>query len=172
MKNVIKMLVAVAVLGLAVSSFAQTNKTENQGSWVLGVGGGGNTATVDNGASAFGLTVDIARTGHLLTPIQTGVRQSIAYVNVDGSQTLLTTVLYNDWTVLTYKRVDLFAGANVGVTYGNTKPLWVLAPEAGLRWLLKEDVALVGRIQYGFDLNNNAHQQNSLGYEVSIQFKF
>jgi hypothetical protein len=165
-------LTMLACLAFALQGNSQTNKVERQENWTFGIGGVGSTSTKGDGLSAFGLGLDIGRTGKLLLPIQTGVRQSISYLNDEGSQTLLTTAIYNDWTFLTFKSIELFGGANVACTYGNTKPLWVLAPEAGTRWNVKDDVAIVGRIQYGFDLNNNARQQNALGYQIYVQFKF
>jgi hypothetical protein len=164
------LLTVLACLALAGQGYSETNDVRD--SWVFGIGGVGATSTKSDGGTAFGLAVDIGKQGKFLLPIQAGLRQSISYLNDEGSQTLLTTTLYNDWTLLTYKSIELFGGANVACTYGNTQPLWVLAPEAGVRLYVKEDVAIVGRIQYGFDLNNNARQQDSFGYQIFVQFEF
>ena len=169
MKNVIKMLVAVAVLGLAVSSFAQTN--ESSDGWRLVLGGAGSTSTVQSGGSAFGLQVDIAREGVVWLPTLTGVRQSVAYANNNGSQTLLGTTIYNDWTVLKVKKFEGFVGANVGIVYGNTTLKWTAAPEMGVRYAIRDGIFLVGRIEYAFNLNNGGKPQDALGYSIGVQFK-
>jgi len=140
--------------------------------WVFGVNGGGTTATKDDLGTAFGMTFDIGRTGDMLFPIQFGLRQSLSVVEAKENQTLVTSALYNDWTVFSKNKIDLFAGANVALTYGDTKPLWVIAPEAGVRYWVKNDIAIVGRVQYGFDLSNNFKSQDSLAYTIGLQFKF
>jgi len=167
MKNMIKVVVLMAAMLVAGIGYSQD-------SWVFGLGGSGATSTKSSGGSGFGIGFDLGRTGNLLLPIQTGVRQGLTYANSDanGSQTLLNTALYNDWTVFTHKALEVFVGANVAATYGNTKPLFTIAPEAGVRLAVKKDVNLVGRVQYGFDLNDHARQQDYISYEVGIQFKF
>jgi hypothetical protein len=67
--------------------------------------------------------------------------------------------------------VDLFGGANVGITYGNTKPLWGVAPEAGLRFWLKKDVAVVTRVEYPYDITN-AEWSDTLRYFLGFMLKF
>jgi hypothetical protein len=54
--------------------------------WVLSLNGAGSTTT-RNSTTAFGLEMGLGRTGHLLLPLEAGVRQSVEYpfgINVDG----------------------------------------------------------------------------------------
>lgn len=175
---------AVCALAIVTSTFAAdtvaTAKTATacnvqvDNNWTFSLSGVGATSTKSSGDSAFGISVDVGHTGIVGLPVQYGVRQSLSYANIDGSQTLLTTALYNDWTVFKHKAFEVFAGANAALTYGNTTPIWTVAPEAGVRYYVKKDIALVGRVSYNFDLSNlsEGDKYNSLGYGVGIQFSF
>lgn len=138
--------------------------------WTLTLGGVGATATSGNVGTAFGVDLSIGRTGELLLPVEAGVRQSFAY---DGdSSTLFTTKAYADWTLATYDKIDLFAGANVGLTYGDISAQWEIAPEAGVRYWLKKDVAIVGRAEFPFDLDDGWKFQDTVRYFLGVQVKF
>lgn len=152
-------------------------------SWVFAIGGSGATGLKGNSETAFGLNLQLGRTAQLLLPFEYGVRQSFSYASStpqsactiggdDDSSTLFTTKLYADWTLLTYKKLDLFAGGNVGLTYGNTSPLWTAAPETGLRFWLKKDVAIEGRVEFPFDLNDGAKFQDAMTYTVGLKLRF
>lgn len=136
--------------------------------WVLTLGGVGATKTGNDSSSAFGLDVSIGRTGHLLLPLEAGLRQSISY---NDSETRLNTRLYSDWNLLTYKKFDLFAGGAVGVAYGDGKPAWEIAPEAGLRYWLKKDVAVIGRAEVPWNMDGWEFQ-DSVRYFLGFQVKF
>ena len=143
--------------------------TVNQ--WVMTLEGAGITETSGGAETAFGLNIGLGLTGELLFPVEGGIRQGLAFSSPEGNKTILTTKLYADWTVLQVKKLDVFVGANAGLTYGNTAPIWVAGPEGGLRLWVKEDVAVIGRIEYPFDLNNNK-AFNNLNYVVGFQVKF
>jgi len=119
--------------------------------WVLSLGGVGATVT-DPSDTTFGVDLALGITGNLILPNEIGVRQSFAYANDDVT---LNTRLYYDTTLLTIEKVnlDLFIGGAVGLEYGNQKPSWEIAPEAGLRWWLKEDVAVLGRAELPWDMD-------------------
>jgi hypothetical protein len=113
----------------------------------------------------------LGRTGHLLLPLEAGVRQSVTYASDVG--TVASTKVYSDWTFLNYKKLDLFAGANIGASYGNTPFRWSMAPEAGLRFWLKNDVAVVGRVEYPFGINvDGVEHKRTLSYCIGLQMKF
>ena len=76
-----------------------------------------------------------------------------------------------DWTLVTVKTVDVFAGGNVGLQYGNTTPSWEIAPEAGVRWWLKDDVAVLARAEYPFDMDG-WEQKDVFRYFLGFQVKF
>lgn len=138
--------------------------------WVLSLGGSGGTTTTGDSQSAFGADISIGRTGHLLLPLEGGLRQSFDYVSMNGGSTLLSSKVYLDATLISYKRLDLFAGGNIGMTYGNVPMFWEAAPEAGVRFWLKRDVAVIGRVEYPFDLTNGK-SENNLKYFVGLQVK-
>ena len=140
--------------------------------WTFMIGGGGATGLKSDSETAFGLNLQLGRTAQLLLPFEYGIRQSIGFATQGEDTTLLTTKAYADWTLLSYKKVDLFAGGNVGLTYGNTSPLWTAAPETGLRFWLKKDVAIEGRVEFPFDLNDGAKFQDAMTYTVGLKLKF
>jgi hypothetical protein len=138
-------------------------------SWVFTLGGSGATTTDGNVGTAVGAELSLGRTGHLLLPLEAGLRQSFGY---DGDSTaLFTTKVYGDWTVLRVKSVDVFVGGNVGLTYGNTEPLWEIAPEAGVRVWLKEDVAIFGRAEVPFDMEEWVFK-DTVRYGLGLQLLF
>lgn len=141
--------------------------------WTLSLGGSGGTTLSGDAKSAFGATIDLGHTGHLLLPLQGGLRQTFNYGDgEDGdAEVLFDSKLYLDATLFTIaKKVDVFAGGNVGIHYGNTPLLWQAAPEAGLRWWIKKDVSIVGRVEYPFDLNNGRAME-VLNYFLGFQIK-
>lgn len=139
--------------------------------WQLTLGGSGTTTTVDDSQSAFGLNASIGRTGHLLLPLEAGLRQGIAYASPNGGSTTLSTRVYVDATLVHYKAIDFFAGGNVGLAYGNMKSQWRAAPEVGLRCWLWPNVAVIGRVEYPFDLNDGS-ATDTLEYFVGLQVAF
>lgn len=177
MKKLTKMFVGVfiAVL-LATSAIAATNTTNTVSTaapeaWTLTLGGVGSTTTSGNSQSAFGVDVSVGHTGHLVLPLEAGVRQSVSYASPNGGSTVLSTKLYSDWTLLKVSKLDIFAGGNVGLAYGNQPLVWTAAPEVGTRLWLKKDVAVVGRVEYPFNLNDGK-SGNTLLYSVGVLVKF
>lgn len=183
MKNYTKLTVgALCALFLSVSAYsadavkASTNAvvvTEASAEkWTVSLGGAGQTVTTGDNATAFGAELSIGRTGHLILPLEVGVRQGVSY---DGdNSTVFYTKLYSDWTVLSLAQntLDFFGGANVGLTYGDVQAIWTAAPEVGLRWWLKKDVALVGRAEFPFRLNDEAKFTESVAYWVGFRVDF
>ena len=150
-------------LTLSPAAFAED---ENQ--WTLSLGGSGATVTTDNGATGFGADLSIGHTGKLLLPIEAGVRQGIAY---NSSDVVLNTKVYADFTLLSVKAFDVFAGGNIGAYYGDTPVLWRIAPEAGIRLWLKDDVGILARAEAPFDLEGWKYQDN-IRYFLGFQVKF
>jgi len=171
MNKLKKIIIGLAVaMVLTISIFASDKSIISPDpAWVLTLGGAGNTSTTGNDGTAFGIDIGIGRTGHLLLPTETGIRQSISY---NDSTTLLTTKLYNDWTILNYKRLDIFGGANIGIRYGNTTAQWEFAPEVGTRYWLKNDVNIIARLEFPFDLGNSFDYKDTLRYILGLQLKF
>ena len=173
MKNYKWIVGTLCAVVLAVSTSVYADDTIGEPvvseAWTVSLGGSGTTATTGDDGTAFGADFSIGRTGKLLLPVEGGLRQGVSY---DGdSTTLATTRVYLDWTLFTVKSVDVFAGGNVGVTYGNTKPQWEIAPEAGVRVWLKDDVAVLGRAEYPFDLDGWT-EKDVVRYFLGLQVRF
>lgn len=181
-----KIIIAVlSALTLSVSSFA-ADKTVGAtnapvavetvaapapaNAWVVSLGGSGDTVTSGDSKTAFGADLSVGRTGHLLLPLEAGVRQGISY----NTTAVYSTRVYADWTVLSLaqKTVDVFAGANIGLTYGDIQAAWTAAPEAGLRWWVKKDVAVLARAEFPFQLNDTADYTDTIKYFLGFQVKF
>lgn len=159
--------------------------------WVITIGGSGATGLDGNLDSAFGVNFSIGRTAQLLLPFEYGLRQSFnyasgndAYVVCNGptcvfypekeSSLLMTSKLYGDWTLAKLGPIDLFAGGNVGITYGDTMPLWTAAPEVGVNvWLTKtRNMGIEGRVEFPFDLGTNPGFQDAMTYSVGLKVRF
>lgn len=159
-KSFISAFCAIALLSTAFAG--------DENSWTLSLSGVGSTITSGNTGTSLGADLSLGRTGELVLPLEAGVRQGIVYG--DGT-TILSTRLYADWTVLTVKSLDVFAGGNVGITYGNTSPVWTAAPEAGVRWWVQEDVAILFRAEAPFDITNETFSDN-IRYTVGFRVDF
>lgn len=164
MSNIVKsVLCALCVFSLSSAAFAAD---ENE--WTLSLGGTGKTLTNAGGGTSLGAELSLGRTGELLLPLEAGVRQSVSYAD---AVTILSTSIYADWTILNVKSLDVFVGGNVGITYGNTTPVWMAAPEGGVRFWVKEDVAILLRAEVPFDLTNETFNDTvryTLGFRVDF----
>ena len=138
--------------------------------WVVSLGGAGTTATVGDHETAVGADISIGHTGTLLLPVEVGVRQGVSY----DSTAVFATKVYSDWTLvsLAQNTLDVFAGANVGVVYGDVQASWTAAPEAGLRWWVKQDVAVLVRAEAPFQLDSGAEFTDSVRYFIGFQVRF
>ena len=145
---------------------SETTVAEN---WVLTLGGLGATNT-DPSDTTFGVDLSVGRTGKWVLPNEFGLRQSFTYVDDDVR---FNTRLYNDWTLYTVEKInlDLFAGAAIGLEYGNGKPSWEIAPEAGFRWWIKDDVAVLARLELPWDLAEWEFK-DTVRYVIGFQVKF
>jgi len=171
---------AICALALVTTSVAATNApsiADDSSPWVLTLGGSGATAT-DASSTVLGGDISLGLTFNVVLPVELGVRQSVSFANANGDSTVLgTTRLYGDVTVFTFKRLDVFAGAAVGVTYGDgIDPAWEVAPEAGARLWLKKDVAVLARAEVPWSVNNwqnwdSWEFKNTVRYFLGIQVK-
>ena len=153
--------------GLCFNLMGETT-TDN---WVVSLGGNGNTLTTGNKGTSVGADVSVGRTSKLVFPVEVGIRQGVSY---DGDATTsYTSKLYSDWTVLSLANgvVDVFAGGNAGVSYGKGAPTWVASPEAGVRLWVKQDVNVLLRAEFPFDLDRGRYNQG-IQYFLGFQVKF
>jgi hypothetical protein len=177
-------IIAVLVLSIGLVTAAQTAPAVNTtaitappvatapaDAWVMTLGGVGATKTSGTAATGFGFDISLGKQGKLIFPLEAGVRQNFTYAASDNVQ--LATKLYVDWTVLQYKKLDVFVGASGGALYGNTPLNWSLGPEAGARVWIKKDVAIVGRVEYPFSVTgNNVRNDDTLKYFLGLAVKF
>ena len=155
---------------VAASSKATVTQTAPAENWVLTLGGVGNSVTSGDTSTAFGVDISVGYLSKWLLPTETGLRQTISYGNDDVT---LNTRLYNDWTLYTFEKqhIDLFGGGAIGLQYGNMKPSWEIAPEAGIRWWMKKDVAVIGRVEVPWDMGQWEFK-DSIRYFLGFQVKF
>lgn len=172
---------AICALALFTSTFAaDTNTvataktapapTVQAENWVLTLGGVGSTLTGNDTTSAFGVDLSLGYRSQWLFPTETGIRQSVGYNDDDWT---FNTRIYNDWTLVSLfnKKVELFGGGAVGLQYGNQKPSWEIAPEAGIRLWMKKDVAIIGRAEVPWDLAEWEFK-DTVRYFLGFQVKF
>ena len=174
MKNYIKWIVgafcAVALLIAPVAMADDVATPVPAENWVLTLGGVGATNT-DPTDTTFGVDFGVGRTGKWVLPNEFGLRQS--FTHGEDNYTRLNTRLYNNWTLFTVEKInlDLFAGGAVGLEYGNGSPSWEIAPEAGFRWWIKDDVAVLARAELPWDLAEWEFQ-DTVRYVLGFQVKF
>jgi opacity protein-like surface antigen len=158
-----------------VSSTTTTTTVErveddSKGEWSLTLGGTGSTLTKGSNTSNLGVDISIGHTGHLILPLEAGIRQNVSFGGSDNS-TVLVTRAYSDWDIFKIGKLDFFLGGNVGLAYGNTPLTWTAGPEGGVRYWIAENVAAIGRVDYLFNLNNGT-SNNALGYFLGLQVRF
>lgn len=172
MKNNKYIISALSAVLLTTSVFADdhaTTATKELAAqhWVISLGGVGATDT-KNSTTPFGVDLSIGRTGEFLLPNELGIRQGIAHAD---SSTTFNTRLYNDWTLITVAKLEVFAGGAIGFQYGDNSDEWEIAPEAGFRWWLKPDVALLARAELPWNLENWVFQ-DTVRYFVGFSVRF
>ncbi|HNV97356.1 MAG TPA: hypothetical protein PL028_07905 [Bacteroidales bacterium] len=139
--------------------------------WTFSIGGGGVTGLKSNSGTTLGLDLSVGYTAQLLLPFEIGIRQGIGYSSFGKDTTLLTTKVYADWTLLRYKKVDVFAGGNFGPTYGNTPLLWSAAPEVGAHYWFAKNVGIEGRVEFPFDIGKKSEFRDTMNYVVGLKVK-
>lgn len=154
-----------------VSLLWNQEKVDDQ-QWTFAIGGGGATGLESDSETVFGLNLQLGRTTQLVLPFEFGVRQSLGFASEGEDTTLFSTKVYADWTLLSYKGLELFAGGNIGATYGDISTAWTAAPEAGLRLWLKENVGIEGRVEFPFDIGDDTVFQDTMAYTIGLKMKF
>lgn len=164
----------LASLGLSLSA-QESPPLFDPNSLSLIIGGNGSVITKGASGSIFGANVSLVQTGTLGLPFQVGVRQTIEHQDFEGFDDISifsTKVFYDVIFLKITKRLDVAAGANFGAYYGNTPLLWQVAPEFGVRWWLRPTAALVGRVEYPYDLNHGRALNiitYFFGFQVSLE---
>lgn len=171
-------LVVCALASLAISLFAQDQPPlfDPDGLSLI-IGGNGSVTTKGPTASIFGANASLVQTGTLGLPFQLGIRQTLEHQRLadSGGINLFTTALFYDVIFLHVgRKLDFAAGANCGLLYGNTTPQWRAGPEVGIRWWIRPNAAIVGRIDYPFNLSGGRAMNvinYFIGFQVSLESK-
>ena len=162
---------AICLLAMPVIQAASTN--DSPGNWVFTLNGAGGTTTSGNSVSTFGTQLGIGYNTHFILPLELGIREGINYSSQDGGGVILATSPYADWTFLKLGIFDVFGGTSIGAVYGNIPLRCQVSPELGSRIWIQKNVAIVGRLQYAFDLNSTSVKaQDVLGYSLGLQIRF
>lgn len=146
-----------------------------EGDWEFTVGGSGvNDEDFENGFASVAGYVGTYITDHLLV----GVRQSLNYVDSGPS---------DDWVGSTRAALDFhftdsnlrpFVGANFGLVYGESvDETFAAAPEAGLKWYLKDETFLMALVEYQFffeeaDDADEGFEDGNFVYTLAIGMSF
>jgi hypothetical protein len=168
-------LISYAIILLASSLGAQENPPlfDPKGLSLI-LGGNGTVTTKGASSTVFGANASLVQTGTLGLPFQLGIRQTFQRERVEGSAdvNLFTTQLFYDVIFLRVgPSVDAAAGATIGVLYGNTTLQWQAGPEVGIRWWIRPNAAIVGKVIYPFDLSRG-RAANVIDYFIGVQVKF
>jgi hypothetical protein len=160
----------LTLLACTTSLLTLNAATPDDYAWTVSLGGTGSTVTVDDHDTSVGADLSVGHTGKLLLPVEVGVRQGVSY----DSTAVYSTRLYSDWTLFSVAKntLDVFVGANVGVVYGDVQTAWTAAPETGLRWWVKNDVAVLVRAEAPFQLDSGAEFTDSVKYFLGFQIRF
>lgn len=176
----------VATVLLATTAFAgdlkspQFDKTSllgfgttNAENWTLSLAGGGATTTTGDSQTAFGLNLQLGHADTIFVPGEVGIRQGLNWASPSGGNWALSTAIYQDWKLLSYKSLDIYVGGNVEMLYGNRTLGWTLSPEVETRLWLKKGVYTYGRVEYAFDISDSSlKSQDTFRYVIGLGFKF
>jgi hypothetical protein len=147
--------------------------TTNAENWTLSLAGGGATTTTGDSQSVLGVNIQLGHTDTIIVDGEVGIRQGINWASPYSGNWAFNTAIYQDWNILSYKSLSLYAGGNVGTIYGNRSMEWTLSPEVETRIWLKKDVYMFFRPEYAFDLNGSGlKSQDSLRYFLGVGFSF
>lgn len=164
--------VAAALLLLPTLAFAQPTK----GDFEFTLSGSGSNDS-EFSAGAFGLSGSI---GYFFTDVFEVVgRQSLSFADSeDGSSSWIASTRFGVDYHFDLDKVRPFVGVTTGAAYGDgVKESWILAPEVGVKWYVREKTFIYGMVEYQFFLNRGDDAGKSFSdgqfvYTVGIGFNF
>ena len=167
-----KLLIAGAVLlapSVALAQDATRGFSMGESTFTLS-GSGINSDDFEDGA--FGLSASYSY--FLLNNVELGVRQDVTWADNEDSK--------DAWNGATRLAADYnfdfggmvpFVGASVGYIYGDTiENIWVLGPEAGLRFFVNPTTFLYGQTSYQMDLEDLDLDEGAWIHNVGVGFTF
>lgn len=148
----------------------------NVDNWTLSLAGGGVTTTTSDSQATFGVNVQLGHKDTVFIPGEVGIRQGLGWAttpNKNGGDWQLSTAIYQDWKVLSYKSLELYAGGNTAILYGNRGTAWTIGPEVEVRLALKKNIYTFFRTEYNFDVtSSDVKSQDCLKYILGLGFSF
>ncbi|MEX0653716.1 MAG: hypothetical protein WD534_06505 [Phycisphaeraceae bacterium] len=168
-------LLAVAVLSAPALAQDPGAFGPRQGDWEFTISGSGsNDRDFDSGA--FSVTGDLSH--YLTRELSVGLRQDFGWAGGSGD-------IDDSWTAASRATVayhfDLgqwrpFIGGNIGYKYGRfTKDTGTAGPEAGLKWYVKEETFVFGRVGYDVEFDEFNELDDNRGtwvYALGVGFNF
>lgn len=167
-----------AAVFVATPAFAQeemNNFLPEEGDWEFIISGSG-SSDEDVEVGSFAANLEL---GYYLTQDwEVALRQSVIYndtgagTNWDGSTRVAIDYHFGD------ANLRPFIGANLGYVYGDaTDDRWAAGPEAGLKWYVKDETFVYGRVEYQFffedsDEIDDEFDDGQFIYTVGIGFNF
>ncbi len=146
-----------------------------QGSWELILGGTGRNNS-DFDAGSFGINAEL---GYYLTDeFLVNLRQNVGFSDFGESSWNGATTVAVDY------QFDLdafrpFIGFGVGFLYGDdSNDSFIFGPEAGLKYYVKDETFLYGRVAYQFivddvdDADDQSFSDGTFEYVIGIGFNF
>lgn len=176
-------IVTTGVCGLAALTAHAQEQTytgdgygPDQGQWELILSGTGtNDKDFDNGSG--GVNIEL---GYYLTEdFEAGVRQTLGVAAVeDGDDTWNASTAAFVGYHFDLGAVRPFIGASLGYLYGeDVDETFVAGPEAGLKWYVKDETFIYGRVSYDFffedsDDADDQFDDGRFNYVLGIGFNF
>lgn len=144
------------------------------GSWELTLGGSGsNDQDFDTGS--FNLNADLSH--YFSRNLSAGVRQSVWYSDFGGTDWNASTAIFGQFH-FGDGALRPFVGLGLGYLYGDSvQSTFFAGPEAGLRYYVKPETFIYGRMTYEFlfedsDDISDQFDEGRFVYTVGIGFNF
>ena len=140
-----------------------------QGAWELSLSGSGSHDR-DFDEGEFSITGDI---GQYVTPeILLSLRQTVSYVSAGDDNFFASTRVAGDYHVDLGHNLVPFIGGNIGYVYGGrVRDTFAGGPEGGIKYYMRDDAFLFGRIEYQFFFRSNDLDDRFI-YTVGAGFNF
>ena len=146
------------------------------GDWEFLLSGtGANNKDFD--AGSFNVTADIGK--YVTDDILLALRQSVGYTSRGaGERWTGNTRFAADYHFTIGDDIRPFVGANIGYIYGEgVRDTWAAGPEGGVKWYVKDETFLIGRMGYQFffrsaDDVEKDFDDGQFTYTVGVGFNF
>ena len=160
-------LIVLLTAALTAPAFAQ--RGPDQGDWELTLSGSGsNDRDFDEGE--FSITGDL---GQYVTPeLLLALRQTVSYVSAGDDNFFASTRVAADYHFDLGGALVPFVGGNIGYVYGGRVRDTVAAgPEGGVKYYMRDDAFLFGRVEYQFFFRSNDLDDRVI-YTIGAGFNF